>query len=202
MRRLFPEAGASSVQVEWNLSERRRHSDRPWVIMCMISSADGAIALDGTAGPLGGPTDRELFLHLHRSADAVLVGAATVRAESYHPVGASQSLIIFSRSRNLGEHHDQLIASPSTQVVSGSVVDVVSTISGNVCLLEGGSVLNGQMLSADLVDEVSLTVAPRLVASQASRIVVGLDVPSNKWELASVCEADGGFLFMRYLRSR
>ena len=58
--------------------------------MCMISSVDGAIALEGTAGPLGGPTDRELFLHLHRSADAVLVGAATVRAESYHPVAASQ----------------------------------------------------------------------------------------------------------------
>ena len=168
----------------------------------MISSVDGAIALEGTAGPLGGPTDRELFLHLHRSADAVLVGAATVRAESYHPVAASQSLFIFSRSGNLGEHHEQLIASPSTRVVSGSVAEVVSRIPGNVCLLEGGAVLNGQMLSADLVDEVSLTVAPRLVASQASRVAVGLDVPSNKWELASVCEADGGFLFMRYLRSR
>ena len=87
--------------------------------MCMISSVDGAIALEGTAGPLGGPTDRELFLHLHRSADAVLVGAATVRAESYHPVAASQSLFIFSRSGNLGEHHEQLIASPSTRVASG-----------------------------------------------------------------------------------
>ena len=202
MRQLLPQTGDRSVQAEWNLSERRRHNNRPWVIMCMISSVDGAIALEGTAGPLGGPTDRELFLHLHRSADAVLVGAATVRAESYHPVAAGQSLFIFSRSGNLGEHHEQLIASPSTRVVSGSVAEVVSTIPGNVCLLEGGAVLNGQMLSADLVDEVSLTIAPRLVASQASRIVVGLDVPSNKWELASVCEADGGFLFMRYLRTR
>jgi len=59
--------------------------DRPFVRINMISSLDGAIALRGRSGALGGPADRNLFQVLRSLADVILVGAGTVRAETYGP---------------------------------------------------------------------------------------------------------------------
>ncbi len=51
----------------------------------MIASADGAASLkDRTAG-LGGDSDHALFAILRSLADVILVGAGTLRAESYGP---------------------------------------------------------------------------------------------------------------------
>jgi len=61
-------------------------SGRPWVVVNMIASADGATTVGGLSGPLGGPGDRQVFGALRSVADVVLVGAATVRAERYGPV--------------------------------------------------------------------------------------------------------------------
>ncbi len=51
----------------------------------MIESADGAAAVDGLSGGLGGPADREVFGLLRALAGVILVGAGTVRAEGYRP---------------------------------------------------------------------------------------------------------------------
>ncbi len=48
-----------------------------------ITSLDGAASVDGTTGSLGGPGDRALFNLLRTLADVIVVGAGTVRAESY-----------------------------------------------------------------------------------------------------------------------
>ena len=41
---------------------------------------------DGRSAPLGGPADRALFHALRARADAVMVGAGTVRDERYGPL--------------------------------------------------------------------------------------------------------------------
>jgi riboflavin biosynthesis pyrimidine reductase len=58
---------------------------RPWVRASMIESADGAAAVDGLSGALGGPADHEIFGLLRALAGVILVGAGTVRAEAYRP---------------------------------------------------------------------------------------------------------------------
>jgi riboflavin biosynthesis pyrimidine reductase len=58
---------------------------RPWVRANMIESADGAAAVDGLSGGLGGSSDREVFRLLRALADVILVGAGTARAEAYRP---------------------------------------------------------------------------------------------------------------------
>ena len=199
VRRLLPEPGIISVDEAYSVAHRRRHADRPWIVMCMIASADGALALDGCAEGLGNATDRAAFLHLHRSTDAVLVGAATVRSyDVYTPLAAPRQLFVVSRSGDLGAHGSQLRASPTTNVVSGDVTDIVRRISGNTCLLEGGAVLNGQMLAAGLVDEVCLTYAPRFVSADATRIAFGPPASRATWRLAQLCVDDEGFLYARY----
>jgi riboflavin biosynthesis pyrimidine reductase len=92
------------------------------------------------------------------------------------------------------------LAAENTKLVNGDVREVVSQLDVNIAVLEGGSVLNGQMLAADLVDEVSMTISPQLVASDASRVAIGATAASRTWTLRSVCEADGGYLFLQYLR--
>lgn len=58
---------------------------RPWVVVNMIVTADGATAVAGRSGGLGTPADRAVFTALRSVADAILVGAGTVRAEGYGP---------------------------------------------------------------------------------------------------------------------
>ncbi|WP_455358329.1 pyrimidine reductase family protein [Streptomyces sp. SYSU K21746] len=67
-------------------------------------------------------------------------------------------------------------------------------------LTEGGPRLLGQLVAADVLDELCLTVAPMLTAGDAQRIAGGpaLAAP-ERFALASILE-EGGFLFTRYRR--
>jgi riboflavin biosynthesis pyrimidine reductase len=51
-----------------------------------VTSLDGAVEIGGRSRPLGGPADSAAFMTMRAVADAVLVGAGTVRAENYGPV--------------------------------------------------------------------------------------------------------------------
>ncbi|WP_307810661.1 pyrimidine reductase family protein [Tomitella cavernea] len=55
----------------------------PWMRVNFITSVDGAVAVDGRSGGLGGPGDRRVFGLLRSLADVIVVGAGTVRAENY-----------------------------------------------------------------------------------------------------------------------
>lgn len=198
---LLPQSGPVSVADAYAGPHRRRRSDRPWVVLTMITSVDGAIEVDGTSTGLGSPGDREVFLHMHRSADSVLVGAETVRRDVYSPLPAHQQLFVMSRSGDLGPCSAPLLAAANTHVVHGEVGDVVRNLPGEVCSLEGGPTLNAQMLAADLVDEACITVSPRFVGGRSARMAVGGLPGTGAWRLAHVLEEDG-FLFVRYLRDR
>ena len=52
----------------------------------MVAGLDGSLAWRGRVGALSSAADRSLFVHLRGLADAVVVGAGTVRAEGYGPV--------------------------------------------------------------------------------------------------------------------
>lgn len=93
MIQLFPPTAASETEpgtmlvtdVEAAVDAEPRISDqqRPWLFTNMIASADGGTAIDGLSGGLGGPGDKAMFRALRAAADVILVGAATVREETY-----------------------------------------------------------------------------------------------------------------------
>jgi riboflavin biosynthesis pyrimidine reductase len=56
---------------------------RPRVVASMIASVDGRTAVQGRSVGLGHPADRALLRELRTGVDAILVGAATLRAERY-----------------------------------------------------------------------------------------------------------------------
>ena len=58
-------------------------ADRPYLVLNMVATLDGRIAIDGRSGPIGNQADREMFHGLRTQVDAVMVGAGTARTERY-----------------------------------------------------------------------------------------------------------------------
>ncbi len=87
MRQLVPTAADVDPVRTYLAAERPAPPGRPWVALGMIASLDGATAVTGTSGGLGGPADQAVFRAVRAIADVILVAAGTVRAERYRPVG-------------------------------------------------------------------------------------------------------------------
>ncbi len=86
VRQLLPEAVSEVDPVAaYAGDERPAPPDRPWLLVNMVASADGATAVDGRSGALGGAADRAAFTAIRAVADVILVAAGTARAEGYGP---------------------------------------------------------------------------------------------------------------------
>ncbi len=71
------------------------------VALCMVASADGAVAVDGLSGGLGGAADLRAISQLRGANDVSLVGAGTVRDEGYVPLTGSAERQADRRARGL-----------------------------------------------------------------------------------------------------
>ncbi len=84
--RLFPppptviSVGGVYEDIELPPPERQDPS-RPYVIINMVSSVDGKTAVEGKCSQIGSAIDRRTMRTLRSKADAVMIGAATLRAE-------------------------------------------------------------------------------------------------------------------------
>lgn len=96
------------------LADRPAHSERPWVVAVFISSADGAAAIGGVSGGLGGPADRAAFQAHRHMADLILAGAGTIRAEGYGAPPLPEDV----RARRAERGQDEV---PRIAAVSGSL---------------------------------------------------------------------------------
>jgi riboflavin biosynthesis pyrimidine reductase len=84
MRQLFPTALDDVDPLDLYPGDHRpRSPDRPWVLSNMVASVDGAVAIDGVSGGLGGEPDRLVFRAIRASCDWIIVAAGTARAETY-----------------------------------------------------------------------------------------------------------------------
>jgi riboflavin-specific deaminase-like protein len=104
MRRLWPDVGdVDDVAALVAAESRPAPADRPWLLVNMVASLDGAITIDERSGGLGGSADRAMFFALRHVADVVLVGAGTARTEDYGPTRASEEVRAARRARGQAE---------------------------------------------------------------------------------------------------
>jgi riboflavin-specific deaminase-like protein len=85
LERLHP-PGAPAEALDLLTAERpwaHAPAGRPRVLVNMVATLDGRIALGGGSTGLGGEGDRAMFHALRTVVDAVLVGTGTLRAERY-----------------------------------------------------------------------------------------------------------------------
>src|SRR2546430_274405 len=66
---------------------------------------------------------------------------------------------------------------------------------------KGGPSLTAQLAPADLIDDLSLTIAPCLLGGDSRRILTGPPVHMSRLALHTICEDDGS-LFLRLRRAR
>lgn len=93
----------------------------------------------------------------------------------------------------------EVIPTGSDQVDLAEALDVLASRGLRHLQCEGGPRLLAGLVGAGLVDELSLTVSPKLLAGEAPRIMNGPPAGLTDLVLASLAEEDG-FLFYRWLR--
>ena len=87
MDQLFPTPLTNLDPVELVAAETRpAPPDRPWVLVNMVASIDGAIEVEGRSGGLSSRADKAMFHALRQLPDVIMAGAGTVRVENYGPV--------------------------------------------------------------------------------------------------------------------
>lgn len=162
----------------------------------MVSTLDGKIITgerNESVHDLGSKTDKVLMKRIEAAADAVLLGAETLRAaqRSWNP--NSDTRIVVSKSGNVPldsgylSNGTPIVVVPKTVTVDypppiqklsfgEDSVDfdalLCSLFEGGTrnLLVLGGSEINAQFFRAGLVDEIFLTLAPK--------IKLGRDVPT------------------------
>jgi riboflavin biosynthesis pyrimidine reductase len=220
MRRLLPHYEADvDVVTAYADARRRRVDGRPWILVNMISSLDGAVAIGRRSGGLGGSGDRQVFLALRGLADVILVGAGTVRAEHYGPPQRNgQRVGVVTRSAGL-DWTSPLFAAGAAFVVTTSdapdvpvdairagrggvdLPDAMTQFDASIVLCEGGPSLNGDLLEAGLIDEWCLTLSPKLVGGGAGRATVGAAECPTDFRLAHLLGDDDGYVYLRGIRA-
>ena len=115
MRQLFPES-VDDVDPEAVHATLRREppEDRPYVLVNMIESVDGAAVVDGVSGGLGGEGDKIMFRAVRAVPDIILVAARTANVESYSTPRVSEEARAARRERGQS-------ATPRLAVVTGQL---------------------------------------------------------------------------------
>ncbi|MBM9618582.1 pyrimidine reductase family protein [Streptomyces zhihengii] len=124
MRRLFPVTDQTSAagdreDREWSLDELAEAYAYPggeavWLRANMVSSLDGAAQHDGRSQAISSDADMRIFGTLRGLADAVVVGAQTVRTEGYRPARAREAFAARRAAAGQGP-------APAIAVVSASL---------------------------------------------------------------------------------
>lgn len=125
MRQVLPHPVEVDPLEAYLAAPRPAPPGRPWVVVGMVTSLDGATAVGGRSGPLGGPADREVFRAVRAVADVILVAAGTARAEEYGPVRLSDA------ARRARADAGRSAAPPRLAVVSASLDLDVGRLAGD-----------------------------------------------------------------------
>lgn len=208
--------------------------DRPYTFINMVATIDGKIVSGNREEPvhdIGSELDHQTMRQIESAANAVAMGASSLRATP--TVGYAEHLFrfVFTLSGGVPTDHNFFTDHPEkafvvtselgryrtpegvqTMVVGDQEIDpsfflrhIKQTLGIERFLLEGGGETNARFLEQDLIDEIFLTIAPK--------IKMGEGIPTmaegrpferermSKWSLVSCIPVDDE-VYLRYRRKR
>jgi riboflavin biosynthesis pyrimidine reductase len=188
MRRLIPDPGPTTIEEQldgYRPWEEEPREDRPFVAVNFAATVDGRASIGGVSGPIGSATDTAMLVGLRTRFDVVMIGAGTMRAEHYS--GLEKRLVVVE-------------SGPDGRVDLTALLRSLREEGVRALLCEGGPRLHGTLQASGLVDELFLTIAPKLTGGEAPRILEGRALPETAGLELAWLLADQGELFARYRR--
>ncbi len=159
----------------------------PWTRVTMLRTLDGGVAgPDGKSGSVSSPLDREVLGEVRRRADAVVVGAETLRIERYGPMKARDDALEERRRAGQADAPVLVIVSGSLDLPWDEEVFTESTITPIVAT--GGSATKAGLERAAPHAAVLQLDEERVTASAL------LEALHDRGLLRIVCEGGPGLL--------
>ncbi len=139
----------------------------PWLRVNFISSIDGAATVNGLSGALGTAADHRVFELLRRTTDAVLVGAGTVRAESYGAMRVNDASAEWREAHGMPPHPVFVIVSGSLDLDPASEIFTKAPVTPIIVTTTGNDVSMFDGLADVVVTGETLQVASMLAQLRA-----------------------------------
>jgi riboflavin biosynthesis pyrimidine reductase len=206
------------------LCAQYRPPTREWVRVNMVASLNGSVVGAAvTSSSLSSVLDRTVMGVIRESADLVLVGASSVRAEGYRPSSHAPTAIVTSRSDVRNGIHAPILVVPESRRVQyrwrenesrvtiigvpdtdgemegGSIIAELREAGFHTILCEGGPRLVSTLLVADTVDELCLTTSPRIV-TPAIPLLAGVDPQDAGFVLGHLLVDEESYVYARWMR--
>jgi 2,5-diamino-6-(ribosylamino)-4(3H)-pyrimidinone 5'-phosphate reductase len=223
-----------------------KERNKPYVALNVAVSADGKISTGGRESfALGSGMDRKFMSVLRAKADAVVIGAGTLRVDGFplvvrdrrlvkeriasgktpHPLNVllsndldlprgkkffhhpeTEKIVFTTRTapRDAVEflaRHAKIVVQPRKRVSARLVVSRLAQMGVANILLEGGGELNFSFVQAGLVDEIYITITPRLVGGSGAPTMLdgkGFSRDSLRRLRLEYAERFGDELFLKY----
>ena len=164
------------------------------VLANLVMGSDGSTTLDGSSKSLSSSQDRSRFHELRALASVILIGGNTARTEPY--ASTPVPLVIITKS---GEIPENIRANPLAQIWEQNPVSAVERaqgeFGGNV-LVEGGINLLKELLTANKIDELYLTISERTGGEN----IYDLSALTRDFTVES-SEKSGGETFLKLTRN-
>jgi 2,5-diamino-6-(ribosylamino)-4(3H)-pyrimidinone 5'-phosphate reductase len=195
-----------------------KHPQRPTFYTNFVATVDGKVSIskDGY-WPIGSKKDYETLIELRTYADCLIHGGELARkfgditVKSINKKIFQQARKIKGKSANLPyyvvtKHPKSLsILKDSATIFSHDLKELVKVLKDKGykdILVEGGPTLLGSFLSAELIDEIFLTIAPKIYGSKpflSKTLIEGILLPQNKFKLKLISvKTIKNELFLRY----
>lgn len=178
---------------------------RPYIAINYAMTLDGKTSLSdkGSRG-LGSETDLKLLLAIRRAMGAVITGAAALRVDRSRYSPEIVRIVVTAS----GDVPNEFLTAPGEAIVlkpepGRSAVDLAtaipalrSKIDRMVC--EGGGYLNDQMLRFGLVDEIFVTLAPKIKGGRGPTGIDGIGLEGYAQAALVSAYEESGELYLRY----
>ena len=125
----------------------------------LVMGSDGSTTHSGSSKPLSSPSDRARFHELRALASAILIGGNTARNEPY--ASTPVPLIVITKT---GQIPESVLANHQLNIWELDPISAVAKAKkefGENILVEGGIALLKELLLANMIDELYLTISAK-----------------------------------------